>query len=113
MRISDWSSDVCSSDLRVSQIQILSHQAKIAMRMELFIGVGHDYSSATFKRLGYLSLDNNQRSDFQARELKSVYIDAPGSFLKLLIHRCYVNKFNMCNQVGVVDRKSQRLNSSH
>jgi len=29
-----------------------------------------------YKKLGYLSLDSNERTGFQARELKSVYIDA-------------------------------------
>ena len=38
----------------------------------------------------------------QARELKSVYFQASGNFLKLLLHRCHVNTVNLFNQVGVV-----------
>jgi centrosomal protein CEP104 len=70
--------------------------------MEVFVGVGADYASATFKRLGYLSLDSNQRSNFQARELKSVYINAHGNFVKLLISRCHTNYSNIYCQVGIV-----------
>lgn len=71
---------------RVTQVQLLSHQSKIATRIELFVGDGQSYDTATWKRLGYLSLADNSRSEYQARELKSVYIDSPGSFLKLLVH---------------------------
>jgi len=34
-----------------------------------------------------MSLDNNERSNFAARELKSVFIDIPLYYLKLLIHK--------------------------
>jgi len=55
-----------------------------------------------FKRIGYLSLDSNERSGFTARELKSVYIEAPAYFLKIALHKCHVNKHNIFNQVGLV-----------
>lgn len=87
---------------QLSQVQILSHQSKIATKVEIFLGSGKDYHSATFKRLGYLSLDSNERSSYQARELKTVYIDQTGEYIKLLIHKNYVNKQNMFNQVGIV-----------
>lgn len=35
----------------------------------------------------------------QARELKSVYLRARGSFMKFLIHKCYINPSNLFNQV--------------
>ena len=87
---------------QLSQVQILSHQSKIATKVEIFLGSGKDYHTATFKRLGYLSLDSNERSSYQARELKTVYIDQTGEFIKLLIHKNYVNKQNMFSQVGIV-----------
>ena len=66
------------------------------------MGTGDEYATATFQRLGYLSLDNNDRSGFRARELKSVYIDATGQFLKLCMHKCFINKYNLYNQVGLI-----------
>jgi hypothetical protein len=86
---------------QLTRIQLLSHQSKIASKMELFIGDGPNYEQARFERLGYLSLNNNQRSNYQARELKSVYISCTGRYLRLLIHRCYINKFNLFNQVRI------------
>lgn len=89
-------------DTHVTQIQVLSHQWKIPTKIEIFIGQGSHYNTATFKRLGFLSLDSNERSSFEARELKTVYIDHTGNFIRLLVHRCYVNKFNNFMQVGIV-----------
>ena len=41
----------------------------------------------------------------QARELKSVYLKAHGNFLRLLLHKCYLNDHNLFNQV----RRSTRI----
>mgnify|MGYP003384993732 CR=1 FL=1 len=86
----------------IKQIQILSHQYKISKKIELFIGQGSSYNTATFKRLGYMSLDDNTRSNFNARELKSVHIDDVGNYLKLIIHEHHQNKTNLHGQVGLV-----------
>lgn len=83
-------------------MQILSHQSKIASKIEIYIGKGSSYQSAEFKRLGYLSLDSNEKSQYQARELKTVYIDYTGQYVRFVIHRNYVNKQNLFNQVGIV-----------
>jgi hypothetical protein len=39
---------------------------------------------------------------FQARELKSVYVNADAAFLKLVVHECHSNKYNDRNQVSVI-----------
>lgn len=87
---------------RLNQIQLLSHQSKISTKVEIFMGIGSDYHTANYHRLGFLTLDNNERSSFQARELKTVYIDHSGCFIKLLVHRCFSNKYNLFNQVGII-----------
>lgn len=51
--------------VNISQVQLLSHQHKIATRIELFTGVGTDYLNCQFTRLGYLSLDSNERSQYK------------------------------------------------
>ena len=47
----------------------------------------------------YIELSSNDRTDFKARELKSIHVDAVGIFLKLIIHKSYVNRLNLYNQV--------------
>ncbi|GBG27244.1 Centrosomal protein of 104 kDa [Hondaea fermentalgiana] len=89
-------------EVDLAQLQILSHQSKIATKIDVYVGRGNSYESCNFRRLGHLSLDSNERSNFAARELKSVYIGKQGSFLKLLIHKCHLNSLNIYNQVGVM-----------
>jgi hypothetical protein len=55
---------------------------------------------SNLRRLGYLSFDSNERSNHQARELKSVHVSVEAQLVRLLIHRCHVNKLNIYNQVG-------------
>ena len=55
-----------------------------------------------FDRLGYLSLDANERSGFSARELKSVYVDTAAVLLKLIFHKAHANNFNVFNQIGLI-----------
>eukprot|EP00195_Chlamydomonas_chlamydogama_P012277 CAMPEP_0202901254 /NCGR_PEP_ID=MMETSP1392-20130828/14151_1 /ASSEMBLY_ACC=CAM_ASM_000868 /TAXON_ID=225041 /ORGANISM="Chlamydomonas chlamydogama, Strain SAG 11-48b" /LENGTH=824 /DNA_ID=CAMNT_0049587793 /DNA_START=202 /DNA_END=2677 /DNA_ORIENTATION=+ len=90
---------------KVQQIQILSHEYKIASKVEVFVATpnpGEDANKAAFKRLGYLSFDSNERSNHQARELKSVHVNVPAVLIRLVIHRCHVNKLNIYNQVGLI-----------
>ncbi len=50
----------------------------------------------------YVELSSNERTEFKARELKSVHVDAEGTFLKLVVHKNFVNKLNTYNQVGLI-----------
>lgn len=47
----------------------------------------------------FIELSTNERTDFKARELKSIHVDADGWFLKLVIHKNHSNSFNTHNQV--------------
>lgn len=131
----------------LTRVQILSHQSKIASKIELYIGDGPSYEQvmdgsssfsktrprpapadvrspfhsstlgrhiqAHFERLGFLSLNSNQRSNYQARELKSVFINCTGRFLRILAHRCYANKYNLFNQVCAAHRLLTWLVGGH
>jgi len=96
----------------ISQIQILSHQSKISSKVEIWIGLDLDspcqahsdstYKSINWKRLGYLSLDENERSNWKARELKSVYINGTANYVRFTLHESHINAINLFNQVGIV-----------
>lgn len=97
----------------MQQVQLLSHQFKIATRIELFVGSlaegqaeppASGFEGIQFSRLGHFSLDCNERSKFQARELKTVYVPrrADGLYLRLLLHKCHVNEHNLYSQLGLL-----------
>ena len=48
----------------------------------------------------YVALSSNEKTNFKARELKSVHVDAVGQFVKFVIHKNHVNKYNLYNQVS-------------
>lgn len=104
-------------------MQLLSHQYLIASKIEFYIGDCADseikFENAKYTRLGYnidlekkklfnqlnfyfnryVELQSNERTDFKARELKSVHVDAEGTFLKFVVHKNFVNRLNLYNQV--------------
>ncbi|KAM3137982.1 hypothetical protein pb186bvf_009877 [Paramecium bursaria] len=93
--------------VRVRQIQFLSHHCKISSKIEIYVympdkNIPPNHREIKYKKLGYLSLDTNERGGFQARELKSVYIDTPALYMKFLFQKCHINKFNLFNQIGVI-----------
>lgn len=59
-------------------------------------------TSKKFKKIGYLSLDSNERSNYQARELKSVYIDHDCQKIKIVLHSAWENNHNLFRQVGLI-----------
>ncbi|NXP66080.1 CE104 protein, partial [Chloropsis cyanopogon] len=92
---------------RIRKLQLLAHQYMIASKIEFYISESlpeyfAPYHSERFQRLGYVPLSDNEKTDFRARELKSVYMDAVGQYLKLIFHKNYVNKYNLYEQVALV-----------
>ena len=85
--------------IKMREIQFLSHQYSIATKIEIFI---LPPQSEKFKKIGYLSLDSNERSNFQARELKTVYTDYLCIRVKFNLLRCHNNSHNIYNQVGLI-----------
>ncbi|KFP87409.1 Centrosomal protein of 104 kDa, partial [Acanthisitta chloris] len=92
---------------RIRKLQLLAHQYMISSKIEFYISESlpeyfAPYQSERFQRLGYVPLSDNEKTDFKARELKSVYMDAVGQYLKLIFHKNYVNKHNLYGQVALV-----------
>ena len=99
------------SAVRLAKLHILAHQCKIPKKIEIILASNCETKnvSPTFdkcqnvRRLGYVSLDSNEQTDFQARELKSIDIAYENvCFVKLVIRQCHVNAFNVHNQVGLI-----------
>ncbi|XP_062821990.1 centrosomal protein of 104 kDa isoform X2 [Anolis carolinensis] len=92
---------------RIRKLQLLAHQYMISSKIEFYISDNlpeyfAPYKSERFRRLGYVSLSDNEKTSYRARELKSVYVDAVGQYLKLTFHKNYVNRYNLYSQVALV-----------
>src|SRR3546814_5218843 len=101
MRISDWSSDVCSSDLRPRDFLPFKISKETVWKVELSLS---DYQAQKKRRCHPRWFDARwrRRRVFQGREaprylqLMQLWIDVPSS-----------------QRLQREDRKSTRLNSSH
>ena len=99
--------------VRLQSIKILCHEYMIPTKIEIHIASdaerpsnknsGYTFDSCrNIKRLGYVKMDSNERSRYQARERKSIAIDDEIiDFIKLTLHDCYHNELNSKNQVGI------------
>ncbi|XP_040922106.1 centrosomal protein of 104 kDa isoform X2 [Toxotes jaculatrix] len=92
---------------RVRKLQLLAHQYLIPAKVEFHIGDTLPETSppgfpGQLRRLGYVSLSDNEKTGFKARELKSVHVDAVGTYLRITFHRNHVNSYNHYNQVALV-----------
>ncbi|VDM31474.1 unnamed protein product [Hydatigera taeniaeformis] len=102
---------------RIRKIQILSHQSLIASKVEFFVGDSYsedtiNLGTSRFTRLGYdllfftfgshVELSNNEATQFKARELKSVHVDACGSYLQIFLYKNYANLENLHNQISII-----------
>ena len=111
---------------RLTQVQLLSHEFKIAGKVELQVALlpggasGGDAllpaaadakvlagqqqqqpASGAWQRLGFLSFDPNERSGYAARELKSVALPSPpASLVRLVFHRAHANPLNVYGQAS-------------
>uniref|UniRef100_A0A3P8SSM1 Centrosomal protein of 104 kDa n=1 Tax=Amphiprion percula TaxID=161767 RepID=A0A3P8SSM1_AMPPE len=89
---------------RVRKLQLLAHQYLIPAKVEFHIGDTLPETSppgfpGQLRRLGYVSLSDNEKTGFKARELKSVHVDAIGTYLRITFHRNHVNRYNHYDQV--------------
>ena len=80
-------------------------RGQVPTQIELLLGScaqpGSDASQCTWKPLGTLTYASNEKSGFQARELKSATFPAEhAGFLRLVVHGAYANQYNRHGQVG-------------
>ncbi len=74
-------------------------------KIESPVGIGGDtkaLKNLSFSKLGYIRMDNNQRSSYKAREFRKVYVQSNCLYLKIILNKNYVNKFNVFNQVSII-----------
>ncbi|XP_071059928.1 centrosomal protein of 104 kDa isoform X3 [Pseudochaenichthys georgianus] len=102
---------------RVRKLQLLAHQYLIPAKVEFHIGdtlpeTGTSGFPGQLRRLGYVSLSDNEKTGFKARELKSVHVDAIGTYLRITFHRNHVNQYNHHNQPSREQLIEHYLNST-
>lgn len=97
------------SPISLKQINILGHEKKIPSLVEFYsyypqgnLEILPNHKSLPFEKLGYVRMDNNSKTSHKAREFRKVYVETQTFYLKIVLHKNYVNKFNVFNQVSLI-----------
>src|SRR3546814_7562730 len=107
MRISDWSSDVCSSDLPVTWIYVDSRGRDLQ-------GLVQDIQRAIARDVKLppsVSVSYTGQFEFLVRATERMKIVVPVT-LAIILVLLYLT-FRRWDEALLIDRKSTRLNSSH
>lgn len=95
--------------VNLKQISLLLHEKIIPSQIKFFSFVPKSteeytihYKQVPFNYTGFIKMDSNVRNNYRSREFRKVYIDINCLYLKLVIERNYVNRYNNFNQVCLV-----------
>ena len=80
-------------------ISMLCHQSKISSKVSIFI---NQPGEICLTKLGGFSFNDNKRSNYQAREKKTVKVDCECDKIKLVFEINYDNEINKFNQIGII-----------
>ena len=78
---------------------MLCHQSKISSKVSIYI---NQPGEICLTKLGGFSFNDNKRSNFKAREKKTVKVDCECEKIKLVFEINYDNEINKFNQIGII-----------
>ena len=99
-----------SSTIQLSSLKLLCHEYLIPQKIEIIVASNEGREPADsfaacsdIRRLGYVFLETNEKSNYEARELKSVSIGSQeAAYVKLRLYDCHQNDLNTHGQVGLL-----------
>src|SRR3546814_4114877 len=119
MRIRDWSSDVCSSDLKMTKVMTRIAICTAAPLPMSYSAIAQDSPEAITVTGEYGEAPDSVRTLSQAVSYADLDLSKEAA-RDMLRHRVSLTARFLCDKLGetntsspIVDRKSTRLNSSH
>eukprot|EP00668_Euglena_longa_P032224 GGOE01041524.1.p1 GENE.GGOE01041524.1~~GGOE01041524.1.p1 ORF type:complete len:857 (-),score=246.28 GGOE01041524.1:242-2812(-) len=96
----------------IKSLHFLCHEFMVPTRVDVMVcepdetqlatAMFPTYEKAPWQRLGHFFFGSNEDKQFKARELKTVHINVPTVFVRLLLDKCHLNPYNFYNQVSLV-----------
>ena len=94
----------------IRRIDIITHEKYISSKIKFYSYCPKDnendiknYHHANYKYIGFIIMDANERNDYKIRESRKVFINVKSFFFKIKMEKNYINKYNMFNQVGLMN----------
>ena len=99
---------------KIYQINITLHQSKIPTKIDFYYYYPEqkkqnenkyekfNLNNIPFLKLGYITPNSNQKTNFKAREFQKIKINQNVLFIKFVLHKNYINLENKYNQVSLI-----------
>ena len=98
-----------SQPVLVKRIDMILHETNIPSMIKFYSYYPKDkdeyfsnYKLVNYDYIGFIRTDNNERTNFEARESRKIYINSKSLFLKLELEKNYFNNYNLFNQIGIL-----------
>lgn len=98
-----------SQPVLVKKIELVLHETNIPTMIKFYSYIPKhkdeyisNYKEVKYDYIGFIKTDNNERSNFEYRESRKIYINSKSLFLKLELEKNHFNKFNLFNQIGLL-----------
>ena len=99
---------------KLSQMNITLHEYKIPSKIDFYYYYPNqknkeeekfDYNNIPFIKIGYIIPNTNEKSNFKLREFKKIKINQNALYIKLILHKNFINLENRYNQVSIISIK--------
>ena len=99
---------------KLSQINITLHEHKIPSKIDFYYFYPNqkkkeeeklDYNNIPFIKMGYIIPNSNEKSNLKLREFKKIKINENALYIKLTLHKNFINLENKYNQVSIISIK--------
>lgn len=96
---------------RLKQVNLVLHEYKIPSKIDFYYFYPNhknkeeekfDYNNIPFIKMGYIIPNSNEKSNFKLREFKKIKINEKALYIKLTLHKNFINLENNYNQVSII-----------
>ena len=100
---------------KLSQINLTLHESKIPTKIDFYYFYpeqkkekgknkkeSFDLNNIPFLKLGFITPNSNQKTNFKAREFQKIKINQNVFFIKFVLHKNHINLENKYNQVSLI-----------
>ena len=96
---------------KIIQINLTLHESKIPSKIDFYYffpdykkekNENLNLNNIPFVKLGFITPNTNQKTNFKAREFQKIKINQNALFIKFVLHKNYINLENKFNQVSII-----------
>ena len=99
---------------KLYQINLTLHESKIPSKIDFYYfypeqkkekqkkNENFNFNNIPFLKLGFITPNSNQKTNFKAREVQKIKINQNAFFIKFVLHKNYINLENKYNQVSII-----------